>query len=196
MMSGDRAKLLNRKEIRVRGQGGQGAITVGYIFGRAALMYAGKDSILTEAYGPEVTGGFARADVVIQDGDINFPLVTVPQIFICMSREAWEAEKDNVAEDGIVIYEERMTELSEEEIKAYPNRRYYGIPALQMAYDLQNKVVMNVILMAVTVELTGIMPKDALEKALFDRVPARFKELNTKALAMGYEYAKKIMETN
>ena len=195
-MSGDRATLLNRKEIRVRGQGGQGAITVGYIFGRAALMYADKDSVLTEAYGPEVTGGFARADVVIQDGPINFPLVTLPEIFICMSREAWDAEKNNVTDDGVVIYEERMAAITDEEKKEHPNRKYYGIPALNMAYDLKNKVVMNVILMAVTVELTGIMPKDALEKALFDRVPARFKELNENALAAGYEYAKNLMESN
>lgn len=193
-MTVDRAVLLNRKEIRVRGQGGQGAISVGYVFAKAATMYAEKDSILTEAYGPEVTGGFARADVIIQDDYINFPMVTLPEIFVCMSREAWEEEKDNVAENGIVVYEEQMTALSEEEIKSYPNRTFHAIPALKIAYELQNRVVMNVVLMAATVELTELIPKEAFEKALWERVPGRFKELNEKALARGYEYAQKMKE--
>lgn len=186
-MSSSRAQRLNRKEIRVRGQGGQGAVTVGYIFGRAASLYMNKDSILTEAYGPEVTGGFARADVLIQDDYINYPLVEFPDILIAMSAEAWEAEKNNTKENAIVFYESHMVNPV---ISPDDKRTFYGIPALDMAYDLKNKVVMNVIIMAAVQEITNIISKDALKKALLDRIPARFEELNMNALEAGYKYAR------
>ena len=47
-----------RTELRFTGQGGQGIITLGLIVGRAAALYEGKHVIMTEFYGPEITGGF------------------------------------------------------------------------------------------------------------------------------------------
>lgn len=176
-----------RTEMRVRGQGGQGAITFGYVVGRAASMYQNTEAILTEAYGPEVTGGFARADVVFDDDEINYPLVTKPTIAVIFSTEAWLAEKDYIAEDAIVIYETRLCKIEKEE---GDKRKYYGVPALHMALELKAKVVMNVVLMAVLQEVTNIVSKEALQSALLDRIPERFKELNLNALKAGYEYAK------
>ena len=179
------------RDIRVRGQGGQGAITFGYVYGRAAAIYEDRHAILTEFYGPEVTGGFARADVVIQDDEIGYPLVNRPELLVVMSQEAWLAEKDNVLDDGIVVYESNMVHP---EIKDGDKRTFYGIPALEMALDLKAKVVLNVIMMAAIVEITGLVEKDALKKALLDRIPARFKELNINALEKGYEYGRKLKE--
>lgn len=179
------------RDIRIRGQGGQGAITFGYIFGRAAAIYEDRHAILTEFYGPEVTGGFARADVVLQDREIGYPLVNTPELLVVMSQEAWLAEKDNVRDDGIVVYEEH---LCQPEIKKGDKRTFYGIPALEMALDLKAKVVMNVIMMAAIVEITGLVTKEALKKALLDRIPARFEELNIKALEKGYAYGRKLKE--
>jgi 2-oxoglutarate ferredoxin oxidoreductase subunit gamma len=179
------------REIRIRGQGGQGAITFGYVYGRAASIYEGRQAILTEFYGPEVTGGFAKADVVIQNKEIGYPLVNKPELLVVMSQEAWEAEKDNVREDGIVVYE---THLCHPVIKEGDKRTFYGIPALEMALDLKAKVVLNVIMMAAIVEITGLVGKDALKKALLDRIPARFEELNIAALEKGYEYGRKLKE--
>jgi 2-oxoglutarate ferredoxin oxidoreductase subunit gamma len=190
-----RALILNRKEIRIRGQGGQGAVTVGQIFGLAASLYMDKDSILTEAYGPEVTGGFARADVLIQDDYINYPLVENPDILIVMSQDAWQAEKNNTKSDAIVIYEKNMVHPK---VSPDDTRKFYGVPALEMAYELKNKVVMNVILMAVVQEITEIVSKEAFKNALLDFIPSKYTELNIKAIEVGYRYAreslKEIME--
>ena len=180
------------REIRVRGQGGQGAITFGYVFGRAASIYEDRSAILTEFYGPEVTGGFAKADVVLQDKEIGYPLVNRPELLIVMSKEAWEAEKDNVREDGMVVYETHL--CGDLGIQKDDKRTFYGIPALEMALDLKAKVVMNVIMMAAIVEITGLVTKDALKKALLDRIPAKFEELNINALEKGYEYGRKLQE--
>ncbi|MCY3411986.1 MAG: 2-oxoacid:acceptor oxidoreductase family protein [Candidatus Heimdallarchaeota archaeon] len=189
--SGRYGRKVNRMELRFRGQGGQGSITMGYIFGRAASIYEGKNSMLSEAYGPEIKGGYARADVVIQVEDLNYPLVDNPEILVVLSQEAWQAEKNNVREDGIVIYESQV--VHPEKIEG-DKRKYYGVPALEMALELKNRVVMNVIMMAVTQELTNAVSKESLEKALLDRIPPRFKDLNLSALKVGYEFAQKIKE--
>lgn len=46
-----------RKEIRFSGFGGQGIILAGVILGRAASLYAGKEAVQTQSYGPEARGG-------------------------------------------------------------------------------------------------------------------------------------------
>ena len=182
-----------RKAIRIRGQGGQGAITFGYIFGRAAALYEDLEAVLTEAYGAEITGGFAKADVLIKDQPINYPLVDIPDLFIAMSQEAWDEEKNNLMDDSVIIYEKKLV-IPEATIIA--NKKAYGIPALELAVELKNKVVMNVILMAATQEITGIISKESLKKALLDRIPKRFEELNLNALEVGYKYAKELLASN
>ncbi len=181
-----------RAEIRFRGQGGQGAITLGYIFGRAASLYMNRHSLLTEAYGPEKKGGFARADVLMQDDEIEYPLLDTPQFLVVMSDEAWRAEKDKVVDDGVIIYDDFMVKIDPSEIK--PNQKLYPVPALKEALALGKKVVANVILMGAMQEITGLVTKEALEKALLDRVPKGTEELNLKALNRGYEIGKKLKE--
>jgi len=43
------------------------------------------------------------------------------------------------------------------------------------------------------VEITKVISKESLEKAVLERVPKGTEELNRKALAKGYEIANKLM---
>ena len=56
-------------EIKVGGLGGQGVILGGIIIGKAAALFDGKHSCLTQAFGPEARGSACSAQVVVDRGD-------------------------------------------------------------------------------------------------------------------------------
>ncbi len=174
-----------RYKVRVAGQGGQGAITLAYTIGRASALYNNKHVVFTEAYGPEITGGFARGDLIIDDIEIEYPMVDQPDILVVLSEEGWEMNSDKLAEGGTLIYENFLVNPETDATK-------FGIPAVQEAENIGKKVVANVILMGAFQELTDIVSKESLEKALLEIVPKGTEELNLKALRRGYELGKEI----
>ncbi len=177
-------------ELRMSGQGGQGAITLGYIIGRAAALYSNHNVIMTEAYGPEITGGFARADLIITDKSKNYPLVDTPDVLVVLSNEGWEMNAHLVKPNGKIIYENFLVKPEGTDVEKF------GIPAIKEADKLGRRVVANVIMMGALQELTNIVPKEHLEKALLDRVPKGTEELNLKALRKGYELAEQFGGVN
>ncbi|MHA2502582.1 MAG: 2-oxoacid:acceptor oxidoreductase family protein [Candidatus Kariarchaeaceae archaeon] len=177
-----------RTEIRVSGVGGQGSITMGKIFGKAAL-YDKKQVIMTEAYGPEVTGGFARADLIISDEIIDYFMVNNPDILVVMAEEGWMRDGRHVTSDGKVLYEPDLVQITD------CTADTISIPAFRAALDLGNKVVMNVVLMGALQEITQAVTKENLEKALLSSVPPRFKDLNVSALNKGYELGKNALKS-
>ena len=174
-----------RVEVRVYGIGGQGIVTMGYVIGRAAALYDKMDVVMTEAYGPEITGGFSKADVVISDEEIDYPLVNNPDILLVMSQDGWERNGKLVKKSGLVIYEEDMVDPG----KVKPQKSVQ-IPAMRLADELGQKVVANVIVMGAFQEITDVISKKALESSLKDRIPKGTEKLNMEALGKGYEIGK------
>src|SRR3972149_10233566 len=78
-----------RQEVRLGGFGGQGIILAGYMLGKAAALYDGKEAVFTQAYGPEARGGACSADLVISDEPIGYPMVSRPELLVLMSQEAF-----------------------------------------------------------------------------------------------------------
>ena len=172
-----------RREIRASGVGGQGIITLGKIFGKAAL-YDKHQIIMTEAYGPEVTGGFARADVIISDEVIDYPMINSPEVLVVLSNEGWRRDGHLVLPDGKVIFDSSLVQLYDSPAPTIE------IPAFSTALELGNKVVTNVIMMGALQEITQAVSKESLEKALMESIPKGFEELNRTALQKGYELGK------
>ncbi len=178
-----------RTEMRFRGVGGQGIITIGYIFGRAAAIYDKRKVYMSEFYGPEITGGFAKTDVIIQDEEIDYPLIDNPDFFVVMSQDAWEADGPALRDDGVIIYEQNLVKIDENE-----KRKCMSVPAILIADKLGRRVVANVVMMGAVQEITSVVSKESLEKALLDRIPKGTEELNMAALQKGYEIGKKLVE--
>ena len=61
----------------------------GQIVGQAASIYDNGFSTLTQSYGPEARGGACTAEVVISDEPIDYPYVTLPEVTIILSQEAY-----------------------------------------------------------------------------------------------------------
>lgn len=171
-----------RVEVRMSGVGGQGIVTMGLIIGRAAALHDKKDVVMTEAYGPEIMGGFSKANVIISDEEIDYPLIDNPDVLIVMSQDGWERDGPFVRKGGLVIYEKTLVDPGDP-----PSVRCIPVPAIRTADELGKRVVANVIMMGAFQSITKIISKEALEKSLLERIPKGTEELNMAALGKGHE---------
>ena len=174
---------MSRREIRVTGYGGQGVIMTGYIFGKAASIFDGIHSTLTQSFGPEARGGACSAQVIVSESEILYPYLTVPEILVTMSQEAYNRFEPTLAEDGILLIEQDlvMPHVPRDKI------RMYSIPATRIAEMMGNRMFANMVMLGFLAAVTGITSKDALREALPGFVPDRSLEKNLQALEKGYE---------
>ena len=167
-------------EVRITGLGGQGAITAGHIFGSAAALHEGKEVVVTEGYSPYVTGGWSRADVVVSDEPIDYPLVSKLDALITMYQEGLDINMKLVKPTGVVLAEKRLVDLS----KVIEDRRVFAIPAAAAAESLGRKVLMNIVMLGSMAALASPHSLEPLKKAVAERFP-KAAELNVRALDTG-----------
>jgi 2-oxoglutarate ferredoxin oxidoreductase subunit gamma len=187
MMAGTDA---SRKEVRFTGFGGQGMAVIGYILGRAAAVYDGKQATMTQSYGPEARGGASSSQVIISDGRIFYPYVIQSDILVGMSQEGYDKHRSSLKKTGVLLYDEDLVSLAEEESA----EKIYTIPATRFAEEIGRKIVANIVMLGFLSGMTELVSEDALKKAIADSVPKPTVQLNFKAFDKGREHAKKLLE--
>ncbi len=171
-------------EIRITGLGGQGVILCGFIIGKAASIFNEQHATLTQSFGPEARGSACSAQVVVSDDRVLYPYVTAPHMLVAMSNDGYLKYKDTLAEESILVYEKDLVkpEKHDNKIKAF------GVPATRFAEELGRKIVLNIVMLGSFGAVTGLVPHEALRKAVETSVPSGTEELNLKAFDRGYEY--------
>ncbi|MCD6275580.1 MAG: 2-oxoacid:acceptor oxidoreductase family protein [Thermoplasmata archaeon] len=177
-----------RIEIKFGGLGGQGIITAGYITAKAAAIYDGKESTFTQDYSAEARGGASTSEVVISDEKINYPQVINADYLVLMSQSAYRDYLYKLKKGGILLIDEDLVK-PDERVKDY---KVYKIPATRFAEEIGNPIVANIVMLGFFTAITGVVSKDAMWKAIEERIPKRFLEMNEKAFIKGYEYGEKI----
>jgi len=182
---------MSRQEIKMTGFGGQGIILSGYIVGKAASVYGGKNSTMVQSYGPEARGGACSSQVVITDGGIFYPYVTNPDILVTMSQEAYTKFLPELNEGGILLIDEDLVKQK----KTKKKMTIFSIPATRFAEKMGKKIVANIVMLGFFTEITKAVSFEAMEKAVATSVPKGTEELNLKALSEGRNYAQKLLGT-
>ena len=173
-----------RKEIRFAGFGGQGMILAGHIVGHAASIFDRKNAVLTQSYGPEARGGASSADVVISDAEIDYPKVTLPEIIVVMSQEAYKTYGMKVGKDAIMIIDEDL-------VKVDAGRKVLSVPSTRLAEQMGKRIVANIVMLGYFAAVTDVVSLDSIRKSLLENVPKGTEDLNIKAFELGYSHAKK-----
>jgi len=176
------------KQIRLCGFGGQGVILAGTILGYAAIN-DGKWVAGSNSYGAQARGGFARSEVVISREPIRFPHVIQSDILIALSQSAYDKYSEDMREEGaIVIYDDLM--VNPQDLKG---AKQIGVPATNTAIrELDSKQVANIFILGASASITRIVSKKALVSSITENAEERFKELNLKALELGYRLGEEI----
>ncbi len=181
-----RRALEDRLEIRLAGEGGQGMILAGVILAEAAAIHDGLNAVQTQSYGPEARGGASRSEVIIARGEIDYPKVMAADLLLCMSQEACDKFYTQVKEDGCII-------VDSTQVSRLPSHRAIAVPFTQIAQETTGRrITASMVALGFLCGLTGVVSKQALEKAVCDRVPAGTEEMNLKALAAGFAEAERL----
>ena len=172
-----------RQEIRLAGEGGQGMILAGIILAEAAAIYDNKNATQTQSYGPEARGGASKAEVVIDQGEIDHPEVILADVLVAMSQEACDKYAGNLKKDGILI-------VDQERVGRVPSSRAIKVPITRLAQESSGKsITANVVALGVLVGLTGVVSRQAITQAVAARAPKGTEEMNKAALLAGFEAA-------
>ena len=171
-------------EIRFSGFGGQGIIRCGLITGKALSLFDKKHATMTQSFGPEARGSACSSQLVVSPDRVLYPYITVPEILVSMSQEAYEKYEPDLRDDGILIID---TDL----VKPKPVRgkvQMYAIPSTRFAEELGNRIIANLVMLGFFTAVTDVVSPEAMKKALPGLVPGRFLDLNIKAFDKGYDY--------
>jgi 2-oxoglutarate ferredoxin oxidoreductase subunit gamma len=190
-----------RTEIRLAGEGGQGMILAGIILAEAAAIYDGKQATQTQSYGPEARGGASRSEVVISDGEIDHPEVLSADVVVALSQEAYKKFSKTVHPGGLLIIDEDRV-IIPEPANAPPGStlpvgvNLIKIPVVHLAQETTGKTITaNTVALGVLVGLTGVVSKQAIEKAVTARAPKGTEEMNRKALEAGFAAAEQVRKS-
>jgi len=179
---------MTRQEIRLHGLGGQGIISAGRLIGEAASLRERREVVMTEDYSPYITGGWSRADLVISDEPIDYPLVTKPNILVALSQDGFDSNWNGTDQNATIIVEKGM-------VKPCPvqNRRLFAVPALSVAEELGKRVVANIVVLGFLAATTNVVRRESLEAAILTRY-AKAADLNRRAFQRGVDLAAQAAE--
>ena len=172
-----------RYEIRLSGAGGQGLILIGKILAEAAAIYDGKNATQSQSYGPEARGGASRSEVIISDGDIDYPKATNIDLLLAMTQEAVDKYSYDVKSGGIII-----TDSSYVRNEPVGDFKVYSYPITQIAEDkIGRKIVANIIALGAIERLSQIVSPESIINAIRARVPKGTEDTNIAAFKYGQE---------
>jgi 2-oxoglutarate ferredoxin oxidoreductase subunit gamma len=174
------------RQVVLCGYGGQGIVLAGRMLGQAAFN-DGKWVTGTNSFGAAARGGACRAEVVISDQPVIYPYVIEADILIAMYQTAYGKYIGQVKrQGGIVIYDDGF--VSPEKIAGL---KYLPISATRTAIEeLESEIVANVIILSAAVEMTELVTQQALRSAIAEITPQRLRELDLKAVDIGFKLGK------
>jgi 2-oxoglutarate ferredoxin oxidoreductase subunit gamma len=176
------------QEIIMGGVGGQGVMVIGNLLAQAAFLENLNVTYLP-IYGVEKRGGQADCTVVISSEEIGSPIVGTPQSCIILSKPSLLKYGPRIKPHGFLLLNSSLVEPREvprNDLDVLP------VPANDLAQELKNDRLANMIIIGAFVEKTRVVSLDTLISALprtFDQRHHQLLPANTEAIRKGAEYA-------
>ncbi len=152
----------------VSGFGGQGTLFAGQVLAYAALD-SGKHVTWIPSYGPEMRGGTARCTVTISDDKIGSPLTRNPAIVLAMNLPSLDMYETLIVSGGLMIVNSSLIPRKMER----DDVRDYYIPAAEIAEEIGNPRLTNMVMVGALLEAEEILPLEVVKNALEEHLPKR-----------------------
>lgn len=166
------------------GFGGQGLLFMGKLLAYAGMLLE-KQVTWIPSYGPEMRGGTANCSVVISDEEIASPIVNHPDILVAMNQPSLDKFARQVKSGGLIIVNSSIVK----DVPVLPQYRIVQVLANDLAQELGNIKIANLVISGVLLKETQILTIEYLSKALIEIIPKerqKILQLNQKALEVGY----------
>ena len=167
------------------GFGGQGIISLGQLWVYFA-MQEGKNVSFFPFYGAEKRGGIARAGVIVSDGEIDSPLVTIPDSVLVMNSDSLPICEEIVKAGGLMLINSTL-------VSENPKRsdiKVVKVEATGLAEKIGQVRFANMVALGALARLTGALKlsdTDAILKKFFTPDKHRFVPMNIDAIRAGFE---------
>ncbi|HNZ32249.1 MAG TPA: 2-oxoacid:acceptor oxidoreductase family protein [Smithellaceae bacterium] len=168
------------------GFGGQGVLMMGYSLAHSA-MSKGYHVTFLPSYGAEVRGGTANCTVAIAEEEIASPVASEPDYLVAMNSPSLFTFQNKISSGGTFF-------LNSSIIKENPKRSdvvVFTIPCVDMAQEMGNGRVANIIMMGAFIRKTDIVTPEIYLKSLETILGSRKKsaaEINRRAFTAGYDF--------
>ena len=173
-------------EIIIAGFGGQGVLVLGQLITYAGML---EDKAVSwfPSYGPEQRGGTCNCSVVLSEEEVGSPVVSQPDTAIVLNLPSLNRFEPAVVSGGLLLYNSTL-------ITQKPQRtdiRVIAVPANEIAEELGNTRVANMVLLGSFIEATNLVRIDSVQKSLEKVLSERHHHLiplNMQALERGRAY--------
>lgn len=172
------------------GFGGQGVLTLGQM---VALMAMKKNLQVSwlPSYGPEMRGGTANCHVVVDEHEVGSPLIAdgITHL-LALNQPSVEKFVPHCTKDAVIVVHSALTHP----IEVLPTQTYIALDFTQLAQDLGNTKVQNMIALGALVACMPEFSEDDARAAIdekFGLKSPQLTQLNHQALHHGYESVKK-----
>jgi len=180
----------NDTVIRFTGIGGQGILFAGKMLAETAVE-AGEHPCFAPSYGAEKRGGPSECTVILSRGELPCPCVTKSRAAAVMNEASLAREEQRLEKNGVLV----VNSSTCGEVKpSRPDISLFLVPASDLAQDLGNDRVANVVMVGALVELMELFDPERLTRGL-EKVLAGKPNLlpvNLKAVESGREFARKL----
>lgn len=149
-----------KSEIISAGFGGQGVLSLGQLLTYAGML-ENKNVSWLPSYGPEMRGGTANCCVIVSSEPVGSPVVTEADAVIVLNKPSMEKFEPALKPGGKLFINSSLIDLK-------PKRDdvdVYYIPANEMAADLGNPRVANMIMLGAYIKATGVVKKESIIEA-------------------------------
>lgn len=176
------------KQVLLCGLGGQGVVLAGALLGAAGFRQ-GLQVSGTSSYGSAARGGECRSEVVLSGDVIAFPYVTRADVLVAFSQPAYNRYVGwTRSPDGLVFVDDPAVQPD-----AAATQRHIAVPATRVAEtNLGTTVGANIVMLAAVVGATGLVTVQALTNAVLEGSPPRFRDLNSRALDLGFGLGREV----
>jgi len=154
------------------GYGGQGVMLTGQMVASAAIL-EDKATTFFPSYGPEMRGGTANCTVIVSDKPISSPLIFESDCVLAMNLPSMIKFEPTLKPGGVLLLNKS---LIHQEAKR-SDVTVYEIPANELAAELGNPRVANMIMLGALVRATKIVSSNTMEKVIHDTFGAKKAEL-------------------
>lgn len=172
----------------VAGFGGQGIMTLGKFLADATCNSTDKNVTFFPSYGAEQRGGTANCFVVISDEIIGAPLGDIMDDLIVMNNASLEKFLKTLKKGGNLFINSSIikNDIKREDINVIK------APVTELALEMGNSKVLNVIMLGVYVGYTGIISPEIVWKTIESKLSGKPKllPLNKIAFEKGIEIGK------
>ena len=175
------------QDVIIAGFGGQGVMLIGNLLAQAGMEH-GLEVSFIPVYGAEMRGGTANCTVVLDEHAIGSPLVREPLSTIILNEPSLAKFQQRLHKDGVQVVNASL--INKDLVESA--RRTVYIPVNDMAHELGNVKMANMVALGAWLKATGALPLNVVQDALNRVVSAHYAKLisaNAKALEQGYNFA-------